>query len=245
MHANLRRLHTSSGTATSRARALALARACATSDLAPALFLAALGDHPWRKLHGDADDDDLARVPSWRAGPTVDVPELLRLTGRTGARGRPAAPRDDTAARAEIEQRRRHRQEQHDAALREVLAASPGAVLSEPAARLAMNALMAAARSRPTGPRRTANRDGLACTMYRVPDVIGALRAPAWRVWLPAASRCSTSRVPPPRNPQSASSVTARCGHWLLWKVPHDRSRAVPRSARVPAKARLGAGGRL
>jgi len=199
MHANLRRLHTSSGTATSRARALALARACATSDLAPALFLAALGDHPWRKLHGDADDDDLARVPSWRAGPTVDVPELLRLTGRTGARGRPAAPRDDTAARAEIEQRRQHRQEQHDAALREVLAASPGAVLSEPAARLAMNALMAAARSRPTGPRRTANRDGLACTMYRVPDVIGALRAPAWRVWLPG-------RVPVFHQPGTAAA---------------------------------------
>ena len=185
MHANLRRLHTSTGTATSRARALALARACATSDLAPALFLAALGDHPWRKLHDDADDDDLPRVPSWRAGPTVEVPELLRLTGRSGARGRPAAPRDDTAARAEIEQRRRHRQAQHDAALREVLAASPDAVLSELAARLAMNALMAAARSRPTGPRRTATRDGLACTLYRVPGSIGALRAPTWRVWLP------------------------------------------------------------
>jgi len=100
MHANLRRLHTSTGTATSRTRALALAKACATSDLAPALFLAALGDHPWHKLHGDADDDDLVRVPSWRAGPTVDVPDLLRLNGRTGARGRSAAPRDDTAARA-------------------------------------------------------------------------------------------------------------------------------------------------
>jgi hypothetical protein len=115
----------------------------------------------------------------------VDVPELLRLTGRTGARGRPAAPRDDTAARAEIEQRRRHRQKLHDAALREVLAASPDAVLSELAARLAMNALMAAARSKPVGPRRTATRDGLACTLYRVPGSIGALRAPTWRVWLP------------------------------------------------------------
>jgi uncharacterized protein (TIGR02677 family) len=185
MHANLRRLHTSTGTATSRTRALALAKVCATSDLAPALFLAALGDHPWRKLHGDADDDELARVPSWRAGPTVEVPDLLRLTGRTGARGRPAAPRDDTAARAEVAQRRRLRQQQHEAALREVLAASPDAVLSEPAARLAMSALMAAARSGATGPRRTATRDGLACTLFRVPGSAGALRAPTWRVLLP------------------------------------------------------------
>ena len=185
MHANLRRLHTSTGTATSRTRALALATACATSDLAPALFMAALGDHPWRKLHGDADDDELTRVPSWQAGPTVAVPDLLRLTGRTGARGRPAAPRDDTAARAEVERRRRLRQQQHEAALREVLTAPPDAVLSESAARLAMTALMAAARSGATGPRRTAARDGLACTLFRVSGSNGALRAPTWRVWLP------------------------------------------------------------
>lgn len=185
MHANLRRLHTSTGTATSRARALALARACAASDLAPALFLAALGDHPWRKLHGDADDDELVRVSSWRAGPTVEVPDLLRLTGRTGARGRPAASRDDTAARGEVAQRRRLRQQQHEAALSEVLTASSGAVLSESAARLAMAALMAAARSGATGPRRTAASDGLACTLFHAPDSAGVLRAPTWRVLLP------------------------------------------------------------
>ena len=202
MHANLRRLHSSTGAATSRARALALARACASSDLAPALFLAALGDHPWRKLHSDADDDDMARVPSWRAGPTVDVPELLRQTGRAGARGRPAAPRDDAAARAEVEQRRRRRQEEHDAALREVLAASPDAVLSAPAARLAMDTLMAAARSGPTGPRRSANLHGLACTLFRAPGFTGTLRAPTWRVWLPGRvpvfHRPGTVAVSPP-----------------------------------------------
>ena len=48
-----------------------------------------------------------------------------------------------------------------------------------------MAALMAAARSRATGPRRTATRDGLACTLFRVPDFTGALRAPTWRVILP------------------------------------------------------------
>ncbi len=88
-------------------------------------------------------------------------------------------------ARAEVEQRRRRRQEQHDAALREVLAASVGAALSEPAARLALAALMAAARARPTGLRRTSQRDGLACTLFRVPGSLGVLHAPTWRVWLP------------------------------------------------------------
>lgn len=201
MHANLRRLHTSSGTATSRARAIALARACAASDLAPALFLAAVGDHPWRKLHGEADDDDLPRLPSWAAGPAVPVPDLLRAAGKTGAGGRAAAPRDDTAARAEVAERRRRRQEQHDAALREVLAAAPGAELSEPAARLALTALMAAARSGPAGVSRTATRDGLACTIFRVPEATGALRAPVWRVWLPGRvpvfHKAGTSAVPP------------------------------------------------
>jgi uncharacterized protein (TIGR02677 family) len=202
MHANLRRLHTTSGTATSRARAIALARACAASDLAPALFLAALGDHPWRKLHGEADDDDLPRVPSWAAGPAVPVPDLLRSTGKAGAGGRAAAPRDDTAARAEVAERRRRRQEQHDAALREVLAAAPGAELSEPAARLALTALMAAARSGPAGPSRTAARDGLACTIFRVPEATGALRAPAWRAWLPG-------RVPVFHQPGTAAAPPA------------------------------------
>ena len=48
-----------------------------------------------------------------------------------------------------------------------------------------MTALMAAARSGPTGPRRTATRNGLACTLFRAPESTGALRAPTWRVWLP------------------------------------------------------------
>jgi len=185
MHANLRRLHTSTGTATSRARALSLAKACNQSQLAPSLFLAALGDHSWRKLHGMADDAELTRVPSWRAGPTVTVPDLLRLTGRSGARGRPAAPRDDSAARADVDRRRRERQQLHERALLDVLTAPAGAVLSEPAARLAMSALMAAARTGAAGPRRSASRDGLACTLFHSPGVTGTLLAPTWQVWLP------------------------------------------------------------
>jgi hypothetical protein len=205
MHANLRRLHSSSGQATSRVRALAMAKACdASPHLAPALFVAALGDHPWRKLHGEADDDDLPRVPSWHAGPPVMVPDLLRLTGRSGARGRPAAPRDDAEARVEVEARRRLRQDQHAKALREVLTASPGASLSEPAARLALSALMAAARQVPSGPARSAARDGLACTLFFTPGTTGALLAPTWRVWLPGRSpvfHAVGSAVPAPAAP--------------------------------------------
>lgn len=186
MHVNLRRLHTSTGTATSRARALSLAKACYRSELAPSLFLASLGDHSWRKLHGEADDDELTRVPSWRAGPTVAVPDLLRLTGRSGARGRPAAPRDDSAARADVELRRRERQQLHEQALMEVLTAPSGAVFSEPAARLAMSALMAAARTGAAGPRRSASCGGLACTLFHSPGSTGALLAPTWQVWLPS-----------------------------------------------------------
>jgi hypothetical protein len=47
-HANLRRLHTAGESGTSRARALVLARACLHPELGPQLFLAAVGDHPWR-----------------------------------------------------------------------------------------------------------------------------------------------------------------------------------------------------
>ena len=185
MHVNLRRLHTSTGTATGRTRALAFARACADPELGTAVFLAALGDHSWRKLHGTADDDDLTRLPSWRTGPLVPVPDLLHRTGRTGPRGRAPAARDDTAARERVAAARETRRREHDAAVREVLAAAPGTTLSESAARVALAALMATARSRPRGGRRSCVTDGLACTL--VPTAVGAgvLLAPTWRVVVP------------------------------------------------------------
>ncbi|GAA3439597.1 DUF2397 domain-containing protein [Kutzneria kofuensis] len=218
MHANLRRLHASSSTATGRARALLLARACTDRTLGRAIFLAAVGDHPWRKLYDEADDDDLPRIPSWRDGPTVTVPDLLRATGRAGARGRPPAARDDTAARAEIDARRRERAAAHLDALREVLAASPGSPLSTAAARVALATLMAATRAPAGGPyraRRSAHRDGLACTLFHVPGQIAVLRAPAWRVWLPdramvfhpAGTRAST---PPVTSPDTDTPVIMR-----------------------------------
>ena len=185
MHVNLRRLHSSSGTATSRGRALSLAKACTHPTLGTAVLLAALGDHPWRKLHGEADEFEPARPRSWREGAQVEVPELLRITGRAGARGRPPAARDDAAARAAVAERRRRRAAEHAEAIQEVLRAAPGELLSERAAQVAMASLAAAVRSRAVNGRRTAVRDGLACTLFHVDSETGAIRAPTWRVLTP------------------------------------------------------------
>ncbi|MGP8206408.1 MAG: DUF2397 family protein [Acidimicrobiales bacterium] len=185
MHANLRRLHTSAGAATSRARALALAAACADPDLGGAIALAALGDHPWRKLSGAADDEAMARSPAWSAGPAVAIPELVRLSGRRGAPGRaPAAP-DDTAARAEVEARRERRREEHACAVAEVLGAAPGAMLSEKAGHAALAALLVAVRGTDVSGRRTGARDGVACTLLRANSRHPAVRTASWRVWAP------------------------------------------------------------
>ena len=185
MHINLRRLHSSSGTATSRSRALALAKACARSELAPSLFLAALGDHPWRKLSGEAEDGDIPGTCPWREGPTVEVPELLRLTGRSGARGRAPAARDDATARAAVASARARRVAEHDEAVREVLRAARGARLSERAARVAFAALLEAARRSSSSGWRTGARDGLACTLFHTAAGTGVLLAPTWRVLTP------------------------------------------------------------
>lgn len=189
MHANLRRLHSSSGTATNRARALSFARAVLDEGIGTQIFQAAVGDHPWRKLYGTADEDDAGRNPSWRDGPRVLVPELLRTRGRSGPRGRGTAPRNDAAARAEVEIARAHRLAVHEAALIEVLTSAPGEELSGAAARVALAALMAASRAAPRGDRRTAIADGLSCTLVHVADSAdpskGVLMASTWRVYLP------------------------------------------------------------
>lgn len=185
MHANLRRLHSSAGMATGRARALAFARACADPVHGTAVFNAAVGDHAWRKLHGVSDDSDLGRVPTWRTGPLVPLPELLLKTGSSAARGRASAGRDDSAARRRLHARREERRRQHIMAILEVLATAPGARLSEPAARVALNALMAAVRARSRGGRRTQAADGLACTLVHTGRDTGVLAAPTWTVLVP------------------------------------------------------------
>ena len=150
-----------------------------------AIALAALGDHPWRKLSGAADDEAMARSPAWSAGPAVAIPELVRLSGRRGAPGRaPAAP-DDTAARAEVETRRERRREEHACAVAEVLGAAPGAMLSEKAGHAALAALLVAVRGTDVSGRRTGARDGVACTLFRADSRHPAVRTASWRVWAP------------------------------------------------------------
>jgi len=209
MHANLRRLHSSSGTASTRTRALALAKAVLTPEIGVQIFQAALGDHSWRKLYGQADEDDTSRNPPWRGGPQVPVPSLLRATGRSGPRGKGAAPRDDTAARAQVAQARARRQSDHAQAVADVLASVPGQRLDETAARAALAALMAAARTTPIGPRRTAASGGLACTLVHTGTGTGTLEAPTWQVLLPG-------RIPlfhlPGRKP-SAAALAILTGH--------------------------------
>ena len=127
--------------------------------------------------------------------------ELLRTRGRSGPRGRGAAPRDDAAARAEVEASRTERRAVHEAALAEVLASVPGQTLSTPAARAALAALMATSRTAPQGARRMATVDGLSCTLVHIRQGVGVLAACSWRVFLPG-------RIPvfhqPGRKPNTA-----------------------------------------
>jgi hypothetical protein len=184
MHVNLRRLHSSSGNATSRSRALALAKACTNPTYGTAIMLAALGDHSWRKIYGEADDVDAVRIRSWRDGPHVEVPGLLRSTGRSGARGRAPAARDDTFAREQIRAAREHRTAEHATAVCEVLG-SIGSCLSERAARVALRSLLAAVRTRASNERRSGVCDGLACTLFHSRTETGVLACPTWRVATP------------------------------------------------------------
>ncbi len=185
MHVNLRRLHSSSGAATSKSRALALAKACLNSTYGTAIFMAAVGDHPWRKLHGESDDHDATKIRSWREGPFIDVPDLLRVTGRTGARGRAPAARDDTKTRELVLARREQLRIEHAAAIREVLSTSVGGCMSERAARVALASLLTAVRAGRVGSRRTGVRDGLGCTVFHTGTGVGTLTAPTWRVSTP------------------------------------------------------------
>jgi hypothetical protein len=149
------------------------------------IFQAAVGDHAWRKLYGQADEDEAGRNPSWRGGPQVSVPTLLRSTGRSGPRGRGSAPRDDTAVREQVSAARARRQAEHSAAVTAVLTAAPGQRLDEAAARVALAALMVAARARATGPARTGTSGGLACTLVHTGTATGTVEAPTWRVLVP------------------------------------------------------------
>ncbi|MFP3712654.1 DUF2397 family protein [Puerhibacterium sp. TATVAM-FAB25] len=185
LYANLRRRRNAAGALPDRSRALLLAQACLDETWGQALFVAALGDHPWRKLHGETDEPTAGRTPRWRDGPQVEVAKGLRTIGRTGTRGRAPAPPDDSADRAAAEQERARRKADHDAKVAEILDAGPGDVLSAGAGRLAFTRLLAARQSRPTAGRRTAAKDGLACTLVMREGAVAELTCSTFRAWVP------------------------------------------------------------
>jgi len=214
-HANLRRLHTAGESGTSRARALLLARACLDREYGTRVYLAALGDHGWRKLHGEADDPGAGRTPPWRDGPQVAVPPGLRAHGRGGTRGRAPAPVDDTAAREAVARARAERLALHRECLREIFAAPTGTTLSAGAARVALAALMDAVRQPLAGDRRRVTTDGLACTVFWSGAGSGVLRAPTWTVWLPGREvvfhrPAERPSFPPSRTAEPGGPVTLR-----------------------------------
>lgn len=190
MHANLRRQHSASSIATNRSRSLALARASLNAEFGAAITVAALGDHSWRKLHGVADDEQTTGSVPWRLGPKVEIPELLRLIGRSGPRGKfPTVP-DDTRWRELAEHNRRNRDARQRSGVEEILQLDlklTGGIyeVSDHAAREAMSVLMLAVRGRPVRGVRHAARHGLACSVVRVRGRTGCISAPTWRVLLP------------------------------------------------------------
>ncbi|MGE0528967.1 MAG: DUF2397 domain-containing protein [Bdellovibrionales bacterium] len=187
MHINLRRLHSSAGAATNKMRALQLAKACSKSELGPAIFVAVLGDHQWRKLYGEADDHDLTRLKPWREGPKVQVPEMLRKVGKTGARGKASPARDDSQSKEIVRLRREERLRQHSDSIREILSLTKdGPKLSDHAGRVALTSLMAAVNATSKRGMRLGTRDGLSCSLVHVgKGQVGAIKATTWTVFTP------------------------------------------------------------
>ena len=119
------------------------------------------------------------------AGPALAA--ASQPPGPRHRRGRLGGGRDDAEARAAVEAGRRRRIAEHAKAVAEVLGSAPGARLSEPAARAALAALMAAVRRGPTTGSRGVVTEGLACTVFRVASAEGrpVIVGPRWVVWLP------------------------------------------------------------
>jgi hypothetical protein len=163
LQVNLQRLHTSAGTATARSRLLSLARAATDATSGPQVYLAALGDHPWRALSGVIDDT--AGVPPWASGGTTASPTARANGVKAATRGRFAAPADDTAARAQVAARRAERAAAHVDAVAELVAARPGSVVSVAAGRVGLAALLRAAATPARDGVRTAVVDGIGASL--------------------------------------------------------------------------------
>ncbi|MGW3387348.1 DUF2397 family protein [Streptomyces cinereoruber] len=182
MHANLRRQQSVVGPGTLRAKALSLAAACRDTERGEAVFRASVADRPWVKLHTCAEGED-GRVVAWHEGPRVPALAMLRTSGQSSPRG-PAAPRRERGEAAREVARERERVEaERRAAAAEVLAGV--FPLTDRACRLALRAVMAAARGTEAGGVRVGHWDGVSCTLTAARGVVGRVEGVAWSVLVP------------------------------------------------------------
>ncbi|MFD9047211.1 DUF2397 family protein [Streptomyces zaomyceticus] len=182
MHANLRRQQSVVGPGTLRAKALSLAAACRSSERGEAVFRASLADRPWAKLHTCAEGED-SEVISWHEGPRVPALAMLRASGQSGPRG-PVPPRRDReeAAREVARERERAGAERRAAAAEVLAGVFP---LSDRACRLALRAVMAAARGAEMDGVRAGCSEGVVCTLTGVEGAVGRVDGVTWSVLVP------------------------------------------------------------
>ncbi|MFF3276049.1 DUF2397 family protein [Streptomyces chrestomyceticus] len=183
LHANLLRHQSVGGPATLRARALSLAVACQDPHYGRAVLRQALADRPWTKLHTVAEADT-SEVVSWHEGPRVAALAMLRATGQSSPRGAVAGrkPREES----EAVQRRAERKARHGAAVAEVLAGD--GAFSEAACRLALRAVMAAARAPEESAGRIGQAEGIGCTLVAASGTVGRVDGVRWSVLVPGRS---------------------------------------------------------
>ncbi|MFE1764068.1 DUF2397 domain-containing protein [Streptomyces angustmyceticus] len=182
MHANLRRQQSVAGPGTLRARALSLAAACRDARWGEAVFRASLADRPWVKLHTCAEGEG-GEVVSWHAGPRVPALAMLRASGQSGPRGTVAPRRDRAEAAREVARDRERVEAEQRAAVAEVLAGV--FPLSDRACRVALRAVMAAARGVQVGGVRAGRVGGVGCVLTAVEGALGRVDGVGWSVLVP------------------------------------------------------------
>lgn len=182
MHANLRRDQSLSGPGTLRAKALSLAVACTSPRYGRAVLRAALGDHPWTKLHTCAEGEGVD-VVSWHEGPRVPALAMLRATGQSGPRGR-VAPRKsrEEAARVAATQRAQRQAELRAAAAEVLAGAGP---LTDRACRAALKAVVAAVQAPEDSGCRTGQAGEVGCTLTVREGAVGRVEGHRWSVLVP------------------------------------------------------------
>ncbi len=182
MHANLRRQQSVAGPGTLRAKALSLAAACRDARRGEAVFRASLADRPWVKLHTCAEGEG-GEVVSWHAGPRVPALAMLRASGQSGPRGTVAPRRDRAQAAREVARERERVEAEQRAAVAEVVAGV--FPLSDGACRLALRAVMAAARGVEVGGVRAGRAGGVGCVLTAVEGALGRVDGVGWSVLVP------------------------------------------------------------